>query len=87
MDERDLSHMAQGRHFSPSLAEHRYLRLSPQKRSLGRNLGEHRSKLPKRLVLSVNFNVKETKQMKIHVAIFGHSARSVIAPNGRKWSI
>ena len=31
-----------GRHFSPSLPGNRYLKLSSQKRSPGRNLGEHR---------------------------------------------
>ena len=39
-----ICHMwSRGRHFSPSLPEDRYLKLSPQKRSPGRNLGEHRS--------------------------------------------
>ena len=34
---------SRGRHFSPSLPGERYLKLSSQKRSTGRNLGEHRS--------------------------------------------
>ena len=33
---------SRGRHFSPSLPGDRYLKLSSQKRSPGRNLGEHR---------------------------------------------
>ena len=33
---------SRGRHFSPSLPGNRYLKLSSQKRSPGRNLGEHR---------------------------------------------
>ena len=33
---------SRGRHFSLSLHEDRYLKLSSQKRSPGRNLGEHR---------------------------------------------
>ena len=33
---------ARGRHFSPSMPGDRYLKLSSQKRSPGRNLGEHR---------------------------------------------
>ena len=33
---------SRGRHFSPSLPDDRYLKLSSQKRSPGRNLGEHR---------------------------------------------
>ena len=34
---------SRGRHFSPSMPGDRYLKLSPQKRPPGRNLGEHRS--------------------------------------------
>ena len=34
---------SRGRRFSPSLPGDRYLKLSPQKRSPSRNLGEHRS--------------------------------------------
>ena len=34
---------SRGRHFSPSLPGNRYLKLSPQKRPPGRNLGEHHS--------------------------------------------
>ena len=34
---------SRGRHFSPSMPGDRYLKLSSQKRSPGRNLGEHRS--------------------------------------------
>ena len=33
---------SRGRHFSPSMPGDRYLKLSSQKRSPGRNLGEHR---------------------------------------------
>ena len=33
---------SRGRHFSPSLPGDRYLKLDSQKRSPGRNLGEHR---------------------------------------------
>ena len=33
---------SRGRHFSPSLPGNRYLKLGSQKRSPGRNLGEHR---------------------------------------------
>ena len=33
---------SRGRHFSPSMPGDRYLKLSPQKRPPGRNLGEHR---------------------------------------------
>ena len=33
---------SRGRRFSPSMPEDRYLKLSPQKRPLGRNLEEHR---------------------------------------------
>ena len=34
---------SRGRHFSPLLPGDRYLKLGSQKRSPGRNLGEHRS--------------------------------------------
>ena len=34
---------SRSRHFSPSMPGDRYLKLSSQKRSPGRNLGEHRS--------------------------------------------
>ena len=41
---KEISHVwSRGRHFSPSLPGDRYLKLSSQKRSSGRNLGEHRS--------------------------------------------